>query len=90
MDGMDRVPALTEQAARVLAEIHGLEAALDGAELVVTGSTGQPKGNPLLAELRAHRVLLLRLLGVFAPEGTGPAEDVVDEIRRSWEAGSGV
>jgi hypothetical protein len=87
---MDRDSALEAQADRVLSEIHGLQAELDSGELVVPGSTGQPKGNPLLAELRAHRVLLLRLLGVFTPEGAGPAEDVVDQIRRSWEDGNGV
>ena len=72
-----------------LAEIAGLERALGDGDLVVAGSTGQPKGNPLLAELRAHRVLLLRLLGVFTPAGTGPVEDELDQIRREWEAGRG-
>jgi hypothetical protein len=84
---MDRDSALAAQADRTLAEIHGLEKALDGAELVVTGSTGQPKGNPLLGELRAHRVLLLRLLGVFTPEGAGPVEDELDRIRQEWQSG---
>ena len=68
-----------------LAEIAGLEKALGDGDLVVVGSTGQPKGNPLLAELRAHRLLLLRLLGVFTSDGAGPVEDELDQIRRQWE-----
>ena len=87
---MDRDSALQAQVDRTLAEIHGLEAALDGAELTVAGSMGQVKGNPLLAELRAHRLLLLRLLGVFTPGGAGPVEDELDRIRSEWEAGGGL
>lgn len=88
---MDRDSVLAGQVEHTLAEIAGLEKALDGAELVVTGSTGQPKGHPVLAELRAHRVLLLRLLGVFTPEGAGPVEDELDRIRRDfWESPGGV
>jgi len=86
---MDRDSALEGQVEHTLAEIAGLERALGDGDLVVAGSTGQPKGNPLLAELRAHRVLLLRLLGVFTPAGTGPVEDELDQIRREWEAGRG-
>jgi hypothetical protein len=84
---MDRDSALEGQVEHTLAEIAGLEKALGEGDLVVAGSTGQPKGNPLLAELRAHRVLLLRLLGVFTPEGAGPVEDELDQIRREWEGG---
>ena len=86
---MDRDSALEGQVEHTLTEIAGLERALGDGDLVVAGSTGQPKGNPLLAELRAHRVLLLRLLGVFTPAGTGPVEDELDQIRREWEAGRG-
>ena len=86
---MDRDSALEGQVEHTLAEIAGLEKALGDGDLVVTGSTGQPKGNPLLAELRAHRLLLLRLLGVFTPDGAGPVEDELDQMRREWEAGRG-
>jgi hypothetical protein len=87
---MDRDSVLADQVEHTLAEIAGLEKALDGAEMVTTGSTGQPKGHPVLAELRAHRVLLLRLLGVFTPEGAGPVEDELDRLRSEWESGSGM
>ena len=87
---MDRDSVLAAQVEHTLAEITGLEKALDGAEMVVTGSTGQPRAHPVLAELRAHRVLLLRLLGVFTADGAGPVEDELDRIRSDWEAGGGV
>jgi hypothetical protein len=89
MEGLDRDSALAQQVERTLTEIHGLEAALDSAELTVAGSTGQPRGNPLLAELRAHRRSLLALLGVFSPEGAGPVEDELDRLRQEWESGAG-
>jgi hypothetical protein len=45
--------------------------------------------NRLLAELRAHRWLLLRMLdGVPVGGDRPPAEDVVDRIRAEWENGS--
>jgi len=87
---LDRDSLLAGQVEHTLAEIAGLEKALAGAELVVTGSTGQPKGHPVLAELRAHRVLLLRLLGVFTAEGAGPVEDELDRIRAEWEGSGGL
>ena len=86
---MDRVPALQAQADRTLAEIGRLEEVLDGGDLMTTGSMGQPVPTRVLAELRAHRLLLLRLLGVFTPEGAGPVEDELDRIRSEWESGRG-
>ena len=86
MTAMDRDSVLAAQVEHTLAEIAGLEGALDGAELTVTGSTGQPVANRLLAELRAHRVLLLRMLGVFTAGAPG-REDELDRIRSEWEAG---
>jgi hypothetical protein len=83
----DRDSLLAVQVEHTLAEIAGLEKALDGAELTVTGSTGQPVANRLLGELRAHRLLLLRLLGLFRDDGAGPVEDELDRIRSQWEVG---
>jgi hypothetical protein len=84
---MDRDSVLAEQADRTLAEIGRLEVALDGGELMATGSMGQPVPTKLLGELRAHRLLLLRLLGVFTPDGAGPVEGELAQIRSEWEAG---
>jgi hypothetical protein len=51
------------QACGTADEVNRLEKALKSLEdLTVLGSTGQEKGHPLLAELRAHRVLLDRLM----------------------------
>lgn len=77
------------QLARLVAEIGRLQDELDAGELTVEGSKGQPMPNRLLAELRAHRWLLLRMLdgGQGAPD-MPPAEDVVDRIRAEWEAGN--
>jgi hypothetical protein len=89
---MDDVEVLEGQAVRVLAEIRRLEAELDGGQLVVRGSQGQPRPNPLLGELRGHRWLLCRLLAPGAGDEPGPAlPDAVDRLRASWEnGGSGV
>jgi len=84
---VDRDSALQAQVDRTLAEIGQLQEALDAGELTVTGSTGQPVANRLLGELRAHRRLLLQLLGCFTPEGAGPVEDELDRIRSEWESG---
>ncbi|CAM3108588.1 hypothetical protein BST27_18575 [Mycobacterium intermedium] len=47
-------------------EIDRLTCALSAQEMVVTGSTGQPKANPLLAELREHRKVSERLAAALA------------------------
>jgi hypothetical protein len=50
------------QAARTADELDRLERAVRALpELVVSGSTGQPKAHPLLEEVRRHRLLLERL-----------------------------
>jgi hypothetical protein len=54
------------QACRTADELDRLERAVRQlSELTVRGSTGQPKAHPLLAEVRAHRVLLERLTGAL-------------------------
>jgi len=59
--------ALLEQACRTADELDRLERAVRGLpELTSTGSTGQLKPHPLLAEVRAHRLLLERLTGALA------------------------
>lgn len=46
---------LLEGACRELDIIDRLEAVLDGAQLIVSGSMGQDTAHPLLAEVRQHR-----------------------------------
>jgi hypothetical protein len=78
---------LEEQTARVLAEIARLQDELDSGDLVNEGSKGQPVPNRLLAELRSHRWLLVRMLSDgpgYAPAGP-PAADAVDQLRAEWE-----
>jgi hypothetical protein len=54
------------QAARTADELDRLERAVRAlSELVVSGSTGQPKVHPLLEEVRRHRLLLERLTGAL-------------------------
>jgi hypothetical protein len=88
MGTVDRDSVREEQLAHVLEEIGRLEDDLGAGALTVPGSKGQPMPNRLLAELRAHRWLLLRMLDGAGPGGDRPpAEDVVDRIRAEWEAG---
>ena len=55
------------QACRTADELDRLERAVRALpELTVQGSMGQPKPHPLLAEVRAHRLLLERLTTALA------------------------
>ena len=66
--------AILVQCCRVVDRLDAIEAELSGAPLTVTGSTGQPRAHPLLAEWRMQaRVLesLSRALSIPLP-----AEDV--------------
>ena len=59
--------SMLEQACRTADELDRLEQAVCALpELTTTGSTGQLKPHPLLAEARAHRLLLERLVGALA------------------------
>jgi hypothetical protein len=87
---MGRQAVLAKQAERVLAEIDRMQAELDAGELIVFGSRGQPQPNRLLAELRAHRWLLARLVTDGPGTGNGqPSADVIDDLRREWVGVSG-
>jgi hypothetical protein len=59
--GPDEFAALRE-AARCMDELDDLRAALRADQLTVEGSAGQPRANPLLDEVRKHRLVLDRLL----------------------------
>lgn len=55
--------SILTQACFSVDELDRLEAAIrELSDFVVRGSTGQPKPHPLLAEVRAHRQLLQRLV----------------------------
>lgn len=59
--GPDELAALRE-ACRCLDELDDLRAATRPDQLTVEGSAGQPRANPLLAEIRQLRVVLCQLL----------------------------
>ncbi len=82
----DPLAVLDEQLAHTLAEIRRMEKALGEGALIVAGSKGQDVPNRLLAELRQHRLVWLRLLGVAGPvpEEGRPPVDPIDELRQSW------
>jgi hypothetical protein len=82
---IDRDAALEGQTARVLAEIARLEGELDATPVVVPGSRGQPMPNRLLAELRSHRWLLVRMLSDGPAPAGQSAADAVDALRAEWE-----
>ncbi len=89
--GMDRDSIIASQIENVLGEISRLETELGDGQLTVAGSKGQPMPNRLLAELRQHRWLLVRMLDGAAADAPFPAaEDAVDSLRREWEDASGV
>lgn len=63
-----------EDACREIDLIERLEEALKDADLIVTGSMGQPVASPLVQELRQHRGVLARLLGwLKLPDEEAPA-----------------
>ncbi len=56
---------ILEDACREVDLIERIETELDGADLVVRGSQGQPVANPLTQEVRLHRAVLRQLLGAL-------------------------
>ena len=76
-EGFDLEPgdaALLEEACRTAEELERLSAALTGEPMLVEGSNGQPRPNPLLEEIRRHRTLLEKLLARLRPaEDSAPA-----------------
>jgi hypothetical protein len=61
-------------AAKLTDRIAELEAAIDGADMVVPGYNGQPVAHPLLTEIRQHHLLVSQLLArlkLDVPEDAG-------------------
>ena len=71
-------PALLLAACRTVDELDRLTTELATAPLTVVGSTGQPRANPLLAEVRQHRQILAVLLAQLEV----PVDEVVPVRRR--------
>lgn len=68
---------LLHAACRTLDEIERMQATLADASPVVTGSKGQVRPHPLIAEVRAHRLALRQLLAsvdVEWPDDPGASE----------------
>jgi len=64
---------LLGEACRTLDDLAALRAELAASGgMVTTGSTGQPRAHPLIAEVRAHRLVLVRVLDQLAlPDDEG-------------------
>ncbi|MEX2274905.1 MAG: hypothetical protein WEA10_05000 [Actinomycetota bacterium] len=84
--------AVLAQACKLLDTIATLQAAVDGAPLTVTGSTGQQVINPLLIELRLTRAELTRQLARIDVPTEEDEETRSTKARRSanarWHGGS--
>jgi hypothetical protein len=79
--------ALLEAACRTADDLAALEGALRKAKPVVAGSAGQPRPNPLYAEVRASREALRRLLGSLdLPEAEGELGSEWDGLTASSRA----
>lgn len=82
---------LLEHAARTVDELGRLQDLLARTDLFVEGSNGQPRSTPLLADLRGHRDLLLKLLrqldlpdGVVAPQRSALSEKRAAAANTRW------
>ncbi len=66
---------ILEHACRTVDELARLQQALVESDIVVVGSTGQPRSSPLIAEIRGHRQLLSRLVQQLdLPDLEAPAQ----------------
>jgi hypothetical protein len=66
---------LLEHACRTVDELERLRQPLADSDIVVVGSTGQPRTTPLIAEVRGHRQLLSRLVQQLdLPDLDAPAQ----------------
>ncbi|WUC42286.1 hypothetical protein OG692_10405 [Streptomyces cellulosae] len=87
LDGMDADPdelVLLEEACRLVDEIDQMVAALGESGPVVKGSRNQPAANPLIREIRGHRLTLtrvLRQLGAARPGDEEPGERLTPSER---------
>lgn len=64
-----------EDACRQVDLVERLEKELAGADLTVRGSQGQPVANPLVQEIRQHRLAVKSLLGTLKlPDEDGRAQ----------------
>lgn len=63
--------AILSEACRTVDELDLIQAAISTGQIVVMGSTGQPKVSGLFAEARAHRLVLAKLLESLALPAEG-------------------
>ncbi len=56
---------LLDTACRLIDDLARLQKALGGEPTIVKGSTGQARAHPLLAEMRAHRLALEKVLSAL-------------------------
>ncbi len=70
----DELGLLTELC-RTLDALDILETALRGAPLLVEGSAGQSRANPLLGEVRGHRLAAVQLFRVLGLSDVADSDD---------------
>ena len=86
---------LLEDACREVDLIERLEKELARGDLVVAGSMGQPVTNPLLQELRQHRLVLRSLLGALhlpdeesTPAASSRSSSAREAANARWRRGA--
>jgi hypothetical protein len=78
-------PELLAEACRLADELDRLRAELAAGELVVAGSMGQPRGSPLLAEVRRHAAALRDLLAALPIAEPVEVEDAFAKLARELD-----